>query len=803
MQNLASNRHLLLIIAYAAGLSACASGTGSTNANTPGSAAGVASPTVALSPSPAAVAKGQSATLAWNATNATSCTAAGAWNGTVPTSGLQPTPPLNATTKFTLICTGPGGSASQSATVTVGAATPTISISSDPSIVVSGGSTTLSWSASNATSCSASGAWSGSEPLSGTQSTGALSADATYTLSCTGPGGSASQSTTVTISGSGSLACSASSGPLTLKASAVRDSGISPFLVFFDATGTTDSSVSAKTTTFQDVSYSWNFGDSGASGTGTWAYGANPGKNSRNTATGGVAAHLYITPGVDTAYTVTVTARDGTNTASCQLGVSAYDPSRANGFAGTKTTCVSASATPTPGSGGCPAGAATLNTSSFNTALGSSHLGSGKRVLFKCGDRFTGTDQSLSGVQWSVGAFGGCEGTQANRPIFSSPNNSNAALLVDSASGDGRIADIDFEGGGSGNGAVGSVGTYTKVAYQITLSNLYSNGNSVSYWSSQGAQWAFIDSVMTGAKNIGVFVNYGANNPTEWSGNLFNNLDYQALIGNSFNGQGMPNGSAGIETLRISACRMCAIENNTVENSNDVGANMKIHNGNTSNSLSTWTGIYTELLEISDNRFGGTSGAQLVENAPQNSGDDERLRNIVVERNLFSTNTGAQGGRMILVSAVHETVRNNVFYSGINSSQSAFYGAQIARRGVEPVPSGVEVYNNICYQVQRCAGFDGQSFSAAAIDSFAQNNLFYNPASGHTTVTNNGAGNTVTNNTATPTNNPAFANGSGNLSVISDFKPTANYSGGTSVPVWYDALGVPWPSTWDLGALHP
>jgi len=37
--------------------------------------------------------------------------------------------------------------------------------------------------------------------------------------------------------------------------------------------------------------------------------------------------------------------------------------------------------------------------------------------------------------------------------------------------------------------------------------------------------------------------------------------------------------------------------------------------------------------------------------------------------------------------------------------------------------------------------------------------------------------------------------------VISDYKPTANYSGGTSVPNWYDALGISWGITWDLGAV--
>jgi len=60
--------------------------------------------------------------------------------------------------------------------------------------------------------------------------------------------------------------------------------------MFFDATGTTDTSIAANTTAFQNVTYTWNFGDTGTSGTSTWAYGSNPGKNSKNTATGGIAA---------------------------------------------------------------------------------------------------------------------------------------------------------------------------------------------------------------------------------------------------------------------------------------------------------------------------------------------------------------------------------------------------------------------------------------------------------------------------------------------------------------------------------
>ena len=80
---------------------------------------------------------------------------------------------------------------------------------------------------------------------------------------------------------------------------------------------------------------------------------------------------------------------------------------------------------------------------------------------------------------------------------------------------DGRIADIDFEGGGSGNAAVSTPGGYT-IPYQITLSNLYSNGNNGAYSWAQCAQCGIIESVETSMKGgIGTFLNFNENNPDE------------------------------------------------------------------------------------------------------------------------------------------------------------------------------------------------------------------------------------------------------------------------------------------------
>jgi hypothetical protein len=81
------------------------------------------------------------------------------------------------------------------------AAAPTVTLSAFPTSVTSGGSSTLTWSSTNAPSCTASGGWSGAKATSGSQTLTNLTTTATYTLTCTGAGGgTASASATVTVS---------------------------------------------------------------------------------------------------------------------------------------------------------------------------------------------------------------------------------------------------------------------------------------------------------------------------------------------------------------------------------------------------------------------------------------------------------------------------------------------------------------------------------------------------------------------------------------------------------------------------
>jgi plastocyanin len=76
---------------------------------------------------------------------------------------------------------------------------PTVTLSASALEVSSGGTVTLTWMTQNATTCNASGGWSGTLATSGSQTSAKVTASTTYTLSCTGEGGTTTQSVTVAL----------------------------------------------------------------------------------------------------------------------------------------------------------------------------------------------------------------------------------------------------------------------------------------------------------------------------------------------------------------------------------------------------------------------------------------------------------------------------------------------------------------------------------------------------------------------------------------------------------------------------
>jgi hypothetical protein len=137
---------------------------------------------------PAAITTGQSSTLSYSVTNATSVTISGISTTLNTTTGSVPVTPTTTTT-YTLTATNAIGSVTVPVTVVVNAAVATLtSCYATPTNIIAGESATLNWVSSGATAVNiqpgiGAVALSGNYPVSPTANT-------TYTITATGPGGS-------------------------------------------------------------------------------------------------------------------------------------------------------------------------------------------------------------------------------------------------------------------------------------------------------------------------------------------------------------------------------------------------------------------------------------------------------------------------------------------------------------------------------------------------------------------------------------------------------------------------------------
>jgi hypothetical protein len=180
--------------------SGCSSSSAPYYFQTPGSAS-TAPPTATVSANPTTVPAGGQTTLTWSSTNATSCTASNGWSGSKATSGSQTATVSSTpgTENFGLSCTNGSGMnvyTGVNVTVTMG---PTLTLTASPTSINIGQSSTLTWSSTNTSSCTASGGWSGSEPTSG-NATVFPTSTTTYALNCNGTDGTpASASATVMV----------------------------------------------------------------------------------------------------------------------------------------------------------------------------------------------------------------------------------------------------------------------------------------------------------------------------------------------------------------------------------------------------------------------------------------------------------------------------------------------------------------------------------------------------------------------------------------------------------------------------
>jgi phospholipase C len=217
---------LVLIGIFIAGFSGCAGvGLGSTSGPTPTPTPAPSptptpsgQPAATLTATPATITAGQFSTLNWTTTNATSVTISPPLPqedvSNMPLNGQGAVTPTQTTT-YTLTATGPAGTSTVSVTVTVNQVVPTIQFSASPTAVAAGGSSTLTWSTSNATSLTISNGIGSVSPASGSVTT-KINGTTTFTATATGLGGTTTAMATVAVS---SVAVTLTASPSTIASS--------------------------------------------------------------------------------------------------------------------------------------------------------------------------------------------------------------------------------------------------------------------------------------------------------------------------------------------------------------------------------------------------------------------------------------------------------------------------------------------------------------------------------------------------------------------------------------------------------
>ena len=152
-------------------------------------------PVVTFSASPSSLSQGQSSTLSWTTSNATSVSI-NQGIGSVSLNGSKTVTPI-VTTTYTMTATGSSGTVTSTTTVTVIVAPPTVAFSATPTTIEAGQNSTLSWTTSNATSASI------DQGIGAVSTSGSISVHPVqttlYTITIVGPGGSTTGYAQVTV----------------------------------------------------------------------------------------------------------------------------------------------------------------------------------------------------------------------------------------------------------------------------------------------------------------------------------------------------------------------------------------------------------------------------------------------------------------------------------------------------------------------------------------------------------------------------------------------------------------------------
>lgn len=565
------------------------------------------------------------------------------------------------------------------------------------------------------------------------------------------------------------------------------NTGVAPYGVHFDATGTT---TALTANPFRDLIYVFYFGDDD---TATWSYGTRPGVAKRNLARGAIAAHVFETPGTRTVKCTPMYVSSGgvlSVGATQSITITIQDPDVV--FAGANTIAIANGTLPVAGVDGVPLGATCLNITTHAGIVAQMNSGNGKRILLKRGDTWP---QTTTGAITTNGpSILAAYGTGAKPTISCSVASIAFTSSTANAATDWRLVDIAYNATplATGSARQGTrlwshgEGSGITAGKRATLLRCTSTDAGTPFFVTEGSVVADCDAPIVdgGNGNVGVFCQ---------------EVDRIAVLGCNF-----PNALAAEHCMRLQGTRYSVVSNCTMTQPANTKHAFTLRGYSTG---TTWDGIYTEFVIVSDNVMTAPSTTtQAVKVASTSGTIDERFRDIILERNYIEA-IPVYGFNLVISGGERMTVRNSLFRM---PSQGIAIGLTRGLDATVPL-NDVVSYNNTFYSsVAGSQLIAGVNMTQAEITNVVVKNcLMYAPL--HTSgkkVLNATAG------TSSASNNTPDAN----IATVSpqfavtppvtyaDWTPgSASYAKGAGawVPVFDDFFWAARMGTPSMGAIIP
>jgi hypothetical protein len=530
------------------------------------------------------------------------------------------------------------------------------------------------------------------------------------------------------------LAGEARQAPMT---SASRVTGFAPLAVHFGAVGAASGVVQPAAGDFDELSYLWDFGDPGS---GVWAVDG----GSRNAATGFVAGHVFELPG---SYVVELTVIDAqAQTSTYQQAIEVLDPDVDPGWT---TYYVAAN-----GSDSNPGTSSGAPFATFAHAM--TFAGPKTRILLRRGDTLPAeTTWINTNGPAIIGAYG-----SGDRPALHFASGDGIRFGWSTDNQDWRIIGVRIEGDGI-SAALFAEGT--------DLSQLLVWDVEIESWGAGVVLSASCDAMDQNVVAASTILDI----TDAWT--IYMGGTRSFIQGNVLDKQT----TANSHTYRNWCADGLSVTHNTFGPA--YHHSMKLHSPG-------WVAgePSSQNVVITDNTFEGSTWTVAI--GPQDSGSDERVRNVRYERNLHlrTSNTGLS----VAISAAEVTVRNNIF---INNLAGSYEAVSVFQRGIEPPPQDNCIYNNTFFAEQ--GDIVSVSIASVAADTAVRNNLLA-PTTGGFVIDGSGIGLVASNNLATDA--PCFLDPAARKLMLRPGSPAID--AGVDIGVLFDYAGATRDSIPDVGA---